>query len=156
MRSESPFFLLFFFLPLTLLFSMSTYSFWCKPMILDVWSLDGLSEIKVKLRDKTSCALERYNRSLNDRFPNRHPNLLDFASGIYDEAKNWVQFVRNSTTSSIVIKDYETAKVKSLPLSYSRYQRKNDKMASPKRAFNKKKNAEHKKAAVERFVDELE
>ena len=45
---------------------------------------------------------------------------------------------------------------KSLPLSYSRYQRKNDKMASPKRAFNKKKNAEHKKAAVERFVDELE
>ena len=89
-------------------------------------------------------------------FPNRHPSLEDFAAVVYEQAKAWTQFIQDSTASSIVMKDYETAKVKPVPLSYYNYKPKNDKMASPKRRFNKKKNAEHKKAAVERFVDELD
>ena len=37
-----------------------------------------------------------------------------------------------------------------------KYQRKNDKAALPKRAFNKKKAAAQKKAAVARYFDELD
>ena len=36
------------------------------------------------------------------------------------------------------------------------YQRKNDKAASPKRAFNKKKTGAQKKAAVARYFDDLD
>ena len=136
-------------------FSPSPNSFWCRPMILKVWSMDGLDELKVQLRNATSCALERYNRRFNNRFPNRHPSLIDFAAGLLEEAQGWAQDLSYSAASSLVINDYDTASVKPLPLSYKKYQPKKDKMASPKRNFNKKKNAEHKKAAVERFVDGL-
>ena len=118
--------------------------------------MDGLNTLKVELQNATSCALECYNRRLNNSFPNCHPSLPDFASGLLDEAQEWAQDLSYSSSSSVVIKDYETASVKPLPPSYKRYQPKKDKMASPKRSFNKKKNAEHKKAAVERFVDDLE
>jgi len=42
----------------------------------------------------------------------------------------------------------------SLPTEYKTYSRKNDKTASPLRKFNKKRNAQHNKAAFKRMVDD--
>ena len=116
----------------------------------------GLEKMAVECRNTTSCALEQYNRTVNDRFSNWHPNLNEFTAGIYAEAIEWVQFIRDSTTPSISATEYASASVKSIPNSYHKYQRKNIKAASPKRAFNKKKAAAQKKAAVARYIDDLD
>ena len=69
----------------------------------------------------------------------------------------WFQlFIRDSTTPSISMIEYATASVKTLPNGYHKYQRKNNKAALPRRAFNKKKAATQKKAAVARYIDDLD
>ena len=118
--------------------------------------MSGLEKMAVKCRNATSCALERYNRAVNDRFPNRHPSLSEFTTGIDEEAAEWVQFIRDSTTPSISMIEYVTASVKTIPNGYHKYQRKNDKAASPRQAFNKKKAAAQKKAAVARYIGDLD
>ena len=140
----------------TVLHYYSDPSYWCSPSVLYVWSMSGLEKMAVKCRNATSCALERYNRAVNDRFPNRHPSLSEFATGIEKEAAEWVQFIRDSTTPSISMIEYPTASVKPLPNGYNKYQRKNDKTASPRRAFNKKRAAAHKKAEVARYIGDLD
>ena len=77
----------------------------------------------IECRNVTSCALEQYNRAVNDRFPNWHPSLHEFAAGIYAEAVEWVQFMRDSTTPSISVKEYATVSVKPIPKNYHKYRR---------------------------------
>ena len=114
-----------------------------------------LNKMGVKCRNATNCSLERYNRAVNELFPNKHPNLLQFATSILEETKDWTKFLLHKAfTPEIISKEYKTATVQSLPKKYKTYSRKNDKTASPLRKFNKKRNAQHNKAAFKRMVDE--
>ena len=72
-----------------------------------------------------------------------------------EETKDWTKFLLNTTTPAIIRKEYDTATVKSLPGTYKKYKRGNDKTASPLCKFNKKKNAQHNKAAFMRMVDDV-
>ena len=114
----------------------------------------NLDEMGVECRNATDCSLERYNRAVNELFPNKHLNLLQFAAGILEETKDWTKFLLNATTPAIIRKEYDTATVQSLPSTYKKYKQGNDKTASPLRKFNKKKNAQHNKGAFKKMVDD--
>ena len=85
----------------------------------------GLEKMAVECCNATSCALEQYNRAVNDRFSDQRPSLNEFTAGIYAEAIEWVQFIRDSTTPSISVTEYATASMKPISNSYHKYQRKN-------------------------------
>ena len=115
----------------------------------------NLDKMGVKCRNATNCSLERYNRAVNELFPNKHPNLLQFAASILEETKDWTKYLLHAAfTPEIITKEYDTAKVQSFPKKYKTYKQKNDKTASPLRKFNKEKNAQHNKAAFKRMVDD--
>ena len=133
----------------------SITSQWCKPTVLKLWTLFGLEEAKMVLRNRTNCALECYNRHFNDLFPNAHPTLILFANVLFDEATSWIQLIRDRMDVSSIISEYEVASPETLPRSYANYKPKKSK-SSPKRRFNKTKNAAHKKACMNKFVESLE
>ena len=58
-----------------------------------IWSMANLDKMKVRCQNQTNCILERYNRAVNELFPNRRPNLLQFAAGILKEAQERTTFL---------------------------------------------------------------
>ena len=82
------------------------YSQWCKPSVLDLWTLFGLDSIKSALRNRTNYALERYNRHFNNLFPNAHPTLLLFANVLFDEGSGWIDLMRDKLDVSSVVEEY--------------------------------------------------
>ena len=72
----------------------------------------NIDEVGVKCRNATNCSLERYNRAVNDLFPTKKPNLLQFAAGILKEAQDWTKFLIDSTTPTTIKNKYQTAEVK--------------------------------------------
>lgn len=131
----------------------SPHSYWCTPTRHIIWSIVAkVSEMKAEGRNAISCALERYNRAVNELFPNRRPNLLQFETGILEEAKKRTPFLVDKTIPTIAKKNYPTASVKLIPNSCFKYLCKDNKTVSPKRPFNKKRNATHKKMAFGRMV----
>ena len=65
--------------------------------IVAVWNIAEILDDneKVKLVNRTSNGLERYNRHFNSILPSHHPNLVSFAKAIQDEADQVIQRMEN-------------------------------------------------------------
>ena len=76
--------------------------------IVKVWNVHGLDEGDDALVNRTSNALERYNRWFNSLVPNPHPNLQTFGSALREEADrivNRVEAVRKCHEKAPVYKE---------------------------------------------------
>ena len=62
---------------------------------MDVWNVHGMDEADIQLVARTSNGLERYNRELNESFPNSHPNLVVFASTLKEKADDVILRIEN-------------------------------------------------------------
>ena len=80
--------------------------------------MSNLDKMAVECQNQTNCSLERYNQVVNDLFPTKEPNLLQFAAGILKEAQDWTKFLIDSITPTIIKNKYQTAAVKFLPSTY--------------------------------------
>ncbi len=60
--------------------------------MLKLWNLHdfAVGTPLYKLISRTNCALERYNGRLNNKFAQRHPNLVAFVAGLHEEADDQV------------------------------------------------------------------
>ena len=51
------------------------------------WNIHDEDDKYLDLANRTNNALERYNRSMNDKFPTPHPTLLVFVQTIELESR---------------------------------------------------------------------
>ena len=59
------------------------------------WNIHDKDEKYFDLANRTNIALERYNRSINDKFPTPHPSLLFFVQKIELESREQVDRCKN-------------------------------------------------------------
>ena len=51
------------------------------------WNIYSEDDSRLDLQNRTNNALERYNRTLNDKFSSPHPSLLQFVTTVEEEAQ---------------------------------------------------------------------
>ena len=64
--------------------------FWEKYLIkknIKCWNIHSDDDSHLDLQNRTNNALERYNRSFNDKFSSPHPSLLQFVTTIEEESR---------------------------------------------------------------------
>ena len=60
-----------------------------------MWNVAGMDDADIKLSNRTSNALERYNRTVAKIFPSPHPSLLLFVQSLQKESERVIQRVEN-------------------------------------------------------------
>ena len=65
--------------------------------IVAVWNIAEILDEneKVKLVNRISNGLERYNRHFNSILPSHHPKLVSFSKALWDEAEQVIQRMEN-------------------------------------------------------------
>ena len=69
-----------------------------KKGMISLWNLSDLISSSTglyRLISRTNCAMERYNRTFNEVFPRRHPNLSAFVAGVNEESDRQVAWLHN-------------------------------------------------------------
>ena len=51
------------------------------------WNIYSEDDSHLDLQNRTNNALERYNRTLNDKFSSPHPSLLQFVTTMEEESR---------------------------------------------------------------------
>ena len=114
-----------------------------------MWNLFGV--VADDLKNRTNCALERYNRHFNNIFPNKHPNITQFASAVYEEAERWVDILGDTDLASILKENIKCSSVTPLEDSYRKFDP--EEQSSPvKRRYRRETAAAQKKLHARRIV----
>jgi hypothetical protein len=103
---------------------MDTQWFKKKGMI-SLWNLSDLISSSTglhRLISRTNCAMERYNRTYNELFPRRHPNLCAFAAGTYLEAGRRVTWLRDVAAARAQPPTYDDIPFPAIPEDYADFE----------------------------------
>jgi hypothetical protein len=69
------------------------FEYWMDEDSIAIWNVTDIldDDEKIKLINRTSNGLERYNRHFNGIIPSKHPNLVIFACALRSEADKVIQ-----------------------------------------------------------------
>ena len=87
--------------------------------MVNAWNVHGLDAGDIKIRNRTSNGLERYNRHFNGIFPYDHPNLVVFAAKLKDETDNQIQRIEDVRKGREVSPSYDEVVFPSIPDSFA-------------------------------------
>ena len=89
----------------------------------DLWNLHAIytNTSEIKLRSRTNCALESYNRVFNNDFARRHPSLTTFVSGLNDATDKVVARLDNVIARRDVPPTYDDIPFPSIPEDYDEW-----------------------------------
>lgn len=96
-----------------------------KKGMISLWNLSDLISSSTglhRLISRTNCAMERYNRTYNELFPRRHPNLCAFADGTYREAGRRVTWLRDVAAGRAHPPTYDDIPFPVIPEDYADFE----------------------------------
>ena len=86
------------------------------------WNIHDEDENYFDLVNRTNNDLERYNRSINNKFPTRHPSLLVFVQKIELESREQVERCENICRGRIRVPRLQETNIGPIPFCYSTFQ----------------------------------
>ena len=107
--------------------------------MMNVWNVHGMDEGGVKLSNRTSNGLERYNRHFNGIYPNNHPNLVTFVSKLKEEVGGQVQRIENVRKGREDPPDYQEVVFTLIPDSFADFRDKFGESKKKKKAGGRKR-----------------
>ena len=107
--------------------------------------MEGVDEGVVTLANKTSNALERYNREFNGIVPTAHPNLIVFANALHKEAKQVVQRLEDVRVGREKPPVYKEVKFPEIPAEYLSFSYKATKAAEAEKKKLERKGRSRRK-----------
>ena len=102
-----------------------TYRQWFrKKDMLKLWNLHefAVGTPMFKLISRSNCALESYNRRLNNKFAQRHPNLNAFVAGLNEEANDQVRRLNEIVNEQSLPPTYDDIPFPVIPDEYEGWQ----------------------------------
>ena len=86
------------------------------------WNICDEDDKYFDLENRTNNALERYNRSMNEKFPTPHPSLLVLVQTIELESREQVQRCENIRRGRIKVPRLQETNIGPIPFCYSTFQ----------------------------------
>ena len=80
------------------------------------WNICDKKKKYVKLQNRTNNALERYNRTMNDKFPTPHPSAINFVNTIEKESRYQVQRLADIRNGIVVPNKLKPTNFGEIPL----------------------------------------
>ena len=95
-----------------------------KKDMLKLWNLHefAVGTPMFKLISRSNCALESYNRRLNNKFAQRHPNLNAFVAGLNEEANDQVRRLNEIVNEQSLPPAYDDIPFPVIPDEYEGWQ----------------------------------
>jgi hypothetical protein len=98
---------------------------WMRRYCPTFWNITGITARGLNLQDtvinRTNNALERYNRTMNHRFPNAHPSMVDFVVALRSEGCHYVQHLRFIEEGKIQPTPHSAVTTYPIPPAYLAY-----------------------------------
>jgi len=90
------------------------------------WNISLYKDPNYWLRNKTNNPFERYNRSLNDMFPNAHPSMPQFVTTIKGEGQRYVEMLKDIEEMHQEPVHHKAVDIPDIPREYYMYTVNND------------------------------
>jgi len=97
---------------------------WLKRYKYEDWNIYGLEDVQ----NRTNNALERFNRTLNDQFPNAHPNLLNFSETVKKQSQEHFKTINLIRLGKEKTPKHDIGVVREIPVEYINFQYKEPNM----------------------------
>jgi hypothetical protein len=84
------------------------------------WNIHGILQKNEPdtIINRTNNPLERFNRAMNNKFPNAHPNMAQFVEGIKEMTNAFAQKLKNVQKGLDIAPQHEPVHVSALPNDY--------------------------------------
>ena len=86
------------------------------------WNIHDEDDKNFDLANRTNNTLERYNRSMNDKFPTPHPTLLVFFQTIELKSREQVERCDNIRMGRMRVPQLQETNIGPIPFIYTTFQ----------------------------------
>ena len=98
--------------------------FWCSSdAFIKTWNICDSDEKYKNLQNRTNNALERYNRTMNEKFPCLHPSLKLFIVTLEEEARDQVTTLENIRYGKVIAPKHQDLTIANIPDCYINFKK---------------------------------